>query len=61
MNEYRAYLIGRDGHIVGFEPLVCADDTEAIERARRLVVHAIELSDWRSKRAIKARARELWE
>ena len=56
MNEYRAYLIGRDGHIVGFEPLVCADDTEAIERARRLVVHAIEL--WSGPRLVIRLTRE---
>ena len=37
MEEYRAYFIGLDGHIVGFEPMVCASDKEAIERAGRLV------------------------
>jgi hypothetical protein len=26
-----------DGHFVGFEPIVCADDTGAIERAKRLL------------------------
>jgi hypothetical protein len=42
--EYRAYTVGRDGHFIGFEPLVCANDAEAIEQAKRLVVnHAIEL------------------
>jgi hypothetical protein len=35
--EYRAYTVGIDGHFTGFEPLVCADDTEATEQARRLV------------------------
>jgi hypothetical protein len=34
--EYRAYTVGVDGHFVGFEPLTCADDAEAIERAKRL-------------------------
>jgi hypothetical protein len=38
MAEYRAYTIGNDGHIIGYEPLVCADDAEAIERDKRLVV-----------------------
>jgi hypothetical protein len=33
MAEYRAYTIGIDGHIVGFEALVCADDVEAINEA----------------------------
>jgi hypothetical protein len=37
MEEYRAYLVGQDGQIVGFEPMVCANDEEAIERAGLLV------------------------
>ena len=42
--EYRAYLVGIDGHFIGFEPLVCTDDTEATELAERLVDgHEIEL------------------
>jgi hypothetical protein len=36
MAEYRAYTVGRDGHLSGCEPLVCADDATAIERAKRL-------------------------
>lgn len=35
--SYRAYIVGDDGHFIGFEPLVCADDSEAIEKAKRLV------------------------
>jgi hypothetical protein len=35
--DYRAYTVGLDGHFTGYEPLVCADDAEAIERAKRLV------------------------
>jgi hypothetical protein len=35
--DYRAYTVGRDGHITGFEPLVCADDAEAIEKAKCLI------------------------
>jgi hypothetical protein len=30
-------MVDTDGHFVGYEPLVCADDGEAIEQARRLV------------------------
>jgi hypothetical protein len=26
-----------DGHFIGFEPMICSDDTEAITNARRLV------------------------
>ena len=42
--EYRAYTVGRDGHFIGFEPLVCDDDSQAIEKTTRLVDgHDIEL------------------
>jgi hypothetical protein len=37
MPDYRAYTVGRDGHFIGFEPLACGDDAEAIEQAKRLV------------------------
>jgi hypothetical protein len=37
MADYRAYFVGDDEHIIGFEPLVCADDGEAVEKAKRLV------------------------
>jgi hypothetical protein len=44
MAEYRAYTVGDDGHFSGYEPLVCGDDAEAIELARRLCNgHDIEL------------------
>jgi hypothetical protein len=36
MPEYRAYMVGPDGHFIGYEPLNCADDGEAIEKAKRL-------------------------
>lgn len=36
MGNYRAYAVGQDGHFVGVQGLVCADDAEAIETARRL-------------------------
>jgi hypothetical protein len=35
--EYRAYLIGSDGHFYDVFPLTCADDAEAIEMAKKLV------------------------
>jgi len=34
--EYRAYLIGDDGHFYDAFPLICADDAEAIEMAKKL-------------------------
>ncbi len=37
MVEYRAFTVGRDGDFVGFEPLVCASDAEAIEQTKRLL------------------------
>ena len=44
MAEYRAYAVGHDEHFIGFERLVCADDAEAIGKAKRLVDgHDIEL------------------
>jgi hypothetical protein len=36
MPEYRAHLIGEDGHFYEAVPLVCADDGEALEKAKRL-------------------------
>jgi hypothetical protein len=37
MVDYGAYTVSADGHFVGYEPMICADDAEAIERAKRLV------------------------
>jgi hypothetical protein len=37
MPEYRAYLVDTEGHFQGFEPLVCANDDEAIQKAQTLV------------------------
>ena len=37
MNEYRAYIIGRDGHFASCRAFRCADDTEAVAFARQLV------------------------
>ena len=36
-NEYRAYIIGPDGHIQERIELLCADDNAAKERAKALV------------------------
>ena len=44
MPEYRAYSVGDDGRFTGFEPLVCADDAEAIKKDRVLSQrHGVEL------------------
>ena len=44
MVEYRAYIVGEDGHFVDYRPIVCRDDAEAVAQAKRLVDgHDIEL------------------
>lgn len=51
MLEYRAYLVGQDGHFIACEPLVCGDDSEATEKAQRLVDgHDVEL--WSGTRLV---------
>jgi hypothetical protein len=51
MAEYRAYLVGPDGHFVGFEPLVCIDDAKAIEQVEQLADgHDVEL--WNGARHV---------
>jgi len=37
MPEYRAYIIGQDGHFKDAVALDCADDDAAMESAKRLV------------------------
>jgi hypothetical protein len=45
------YTIGIDGHFVGYKPLICADDVEAIAKAERLVDgHDVEL--WSGERFV---------
>jgi hypothetical protein len=49
--EYRAYTVGNDGHFIGYEAFVCANDTEATEKAKRLVDgHDVEL--WNGARFV---------
>jgi hypothetical protein len=51
MAEYRAYLVGIDGHFVRYEPLVCMNDDDAIAQAQRLVDgHAVEV--WSGSRLV---------
>jgi hypothetical protein len=51
VNQYRAYIVGDDGHFVGFEGFACRDDAEAVTKAQRLVDgHDIEL--WSSERFV---------
>jgi hypothetical protein len=42
--DYRAYVVGPDGHVRSRYDLYCATDAEAIDRAKQLVDgHDIEL------------------
>jgi hypothetical protein len=51
MSEYRAYLIGRNGHIQGYEPLNCPDDAAAVAAAKRLIsAHGVEV--WQDDRKV---------
>ena len=44
MLEYRAYIVGADGHFIEAVDLVCEDDHAAIEKAQALVDgHDVEL------------------
>jgi hypothetical protein len=57
MPEYRAYVVGDDNHFVGFEPMICRDDAEAIIKARLLVDgHDIEL--WSGDRLVTRLSRD---
>jgi hypothetical protein len=49
--EYRAYVVGNEGHFVGCTEMICRDDDEAIAKAKRLVSDSdIEL--WNRNRFI---------
>jgi hypothetical protein len=37
VNEYRAYIVGDDGHLADYRSFVCSDDAEAVVWARQLV------------------------
>ena len=53
MPEYRAYMVGDGGHISGYEPLECANDEEAIKKARILSQrHGVEL--WSGPRLVSS-------
>ena len=51
MPEYRAFLLDRDDHFMGYEALVCPDDAGAVEKAKRLVNgHGVEV--WTGSRLV---------
>ena len=49
--EYRVYMVGAGGHIIGFEPLRCENDQEAIESAKQLF-KASDIEVWRGPRLV---------
>jgi hypothetical protein len=51
MADYRAYLVGSDGHFYEAVALVCADDAEAIQKAKKLVDHR-EVELWQLDRKV---------
>src|SRR5205814_177089 len=52
--EYRAYVVGEDGHFIRAVQLVCSDDSAARAEAKRLVDgHDIEL--WQGDRKVATR------
>jgi hypothetical protein len=51
MPEYRAYTVGPDGHFIGYEPLVCQDDAEAIEKTKCLV-NGYDVEVWQQARMV---------
>jgi hypothetical protein len=53
MQEYRAYIMGPDGHVHKRVDLRCSDESEAIVRAKQLVDgHDVEL--WQLDRLIRS-------
>ena len=51
MAEYRAYILGEDGHFLRAIEFTCPDDAAAKERARQLVDgHDVEL--WQGDRPV---------
>ena len=52
MQEYRAYIVGDDGHFLRAVDIFCEDDATAKEHAKRLVDgHDVEL--WQLDRKIE--------
>jgi hypothetical protein len=52
MQEYRAYIVGNDGHFIRAVDILCEDDDTAKERAKQLVDgHDVEL--WQLNRKIE--------
>jgi hypothetical protein len=53
VENYRAYLIGDDGRIAGFDKMSCRDDAEAIGKAGRFA-DGRKFEVWTGARLVKA-------
>ena len=52
MSEYRAYILGPDGHVINRVDVICTDEIEARRLAKQVVDgHAVEL--WQSDQFIE--------
>lgn len=51
MEEYRIYIIGPDGHVIGRTDLLCEDEDAAKERARQLL-DGYDLEVWQGSRRL---------
>jgi hypothetical protein len=57
VNEYRAYVMGHDGHISSFRACVCENDTDATVWAQQFVDgHDVKL--WSGDRFVIERRRQ---
>jgi hypothetical protein len=59
MADYRAYRVGIDGHFIGYEPLVCRDDDEAVAKARKQLVDGHDIELWSGPRFVIRLTRKL--
>ena len=51
MPDYRAYVVGSDGHFINVVALECGDNAEAVEHAKQVVNgHDVEL--WQGARKV---------
>jgi hypothetical protein len=58
MADYRAYIVGNDGHFESFRAFVCNDDSDAVVWAKQLVDgHDVEL--WSGERFIITLSKKL--
>jgi hypothetical protein len=52
MPEYRAYTVGDDDHFIDSTLMVCVDDVDAINRAKRFA-RGKTIEIWRANRLVK--------